>query len=625
VTTTTSTTTTTPSPYAPGDGPWPCSVGPGNTLYAGGYKAGLDDIRFNFENDNSTLDWPMYLFWGLSAQYLDQAKRDILGYPLVTASLTGGYYLARATPMAALPFLQLTTGRPYLFATQMSGTGWGAPQNGQTYNPALCFPIYQYAKVSVHFEALTYDIFTDLEMVQLGLVDGNGNPDEATLARYVTKEVMPGMEYLTLPQGGFKFVNTGNQPVAGTAGKLTPNYDISLIWELVPQSCIGTVLYNSGLQNPPIDNCLGCCNNTPFPAVPTATQEALTAATVSAAGNGYLVGDILFLLGGLTGVAASVQVATVGGAGAVATVAIIQGGNYTVNGGIPSPPSNPVSTATTGAGFGCTLTCTFTVVTGQQLMTAYPLESGTGYAIGDTFVLTGGTFTAAASGIVVALGSGTGTGPVLAVEITQRGLYQSPPANPVSTTTSGAGSGLVLNCEFGNGIPPGQLLMTGASITPIRSSAGDRLYRLPYRFKYLPQGVQKLFYQGTANFSSGNSVTVTGITSATNPTITTASAHGFVIGNTIVLAGNDPGPNGVFQVASVPTGTTFTINAPAPAAFVSGGTAGLSGAYQDAGYFEVTTNGFTNIGLNLYNSNPTKPPANIYPWADFNTLFRVPS
>ena len=606
---------------------WTSVVGPGNTLYTVGYKAGGDDIRFNFENDNSYVDYPLYILWGSSGQALDQAKRDILGYPvvLVGTTMSAGLYVSRVTPMTILAFLQLSSGLPYLFAVQMSGTGWGVPDDGVIKNTVISFPVYKMAKVNVHFESLTYDIFTDQQMVLLGAVDANGNPDEATLLRYVTKEVMPGMEYLTLPQGSFRYVATpggANAPVvAGTAGKLVPNYDISLIWELVPQSCIGSVLYNPQLTNPPIDNCLGCVNDVAFPPVVGAGNQTLNAATPAAAGVNYAVGDLLVVQGGLGLQAATLIVVTVNGTGGVTAAQVISGGNYVVNGAIPSPPASPASTVSNNLGIGCTLTNTFVNVKQQQLLTAYPgTGGGTGYKLGDILTLAGGTGTAATV-LVTALGNTSGAGPVLAVQLATPGAYSIPPTNPVGTT-GGTGTGCTLTCEFGNGIPPGKLLMTAASITPIRSSSGDRLFRLAYRFKYLPMGVQLLYYPGV--YTVEPPAAVASVANTSNPLVTTVSAHGFSVGNTVVFAGTGTAlDGGTFTVATVPTTTTFTVGAPAPGAG-TGGTVELAGLSASAGYFEVTTSGLTNIGLGLYGNTRTGS-LNIYPWANFAGLFRVPS
>lgn len=606
---------------------WTSTVGPGSTLYTIGYKAGQDDIRFNFENDNSYADVPLYVLWGKNAQALDQAKRDILGYPIVLIGTGGGQYVSRVTPMTLLAFLQLSTGRPYMFAVQLSGTGWGVPDDGVVKNTSLSFPIYKQTKCQAHFESLTYDIFTDQQMVLLGAVDANGNPDEATLLRYVTKEVVPGMEYLTLPQGSFRFVATpggANAPVvAGTAGKLVPNYDISLTWELVPQQCIGSVLYNPGLQEPPLDLCLGSVNNAPFPPAVGAGNQQVTFASATVAGINYNVGDLLTVEGGLGLSPATLVVSAVNGIGGVTAVLVVNGGNYVVNGGIPSPPANPAATSTNGIGTFCTVTCTYGNVAQQQLMTSLPAAGGSGYSLGDVLTLAGGTFTTAATVRVVAIGSATGTGPVLAVRIIAKGAYLTPPANPVATT-GGTGTGCTLTCEFGNGIPPGQLLMTSATITPIRSSAGDRLFRLGYRFKYLPQGQQFLYYQGGT--SLGSTVPVATVANTANPLVTTSSPHGLSVGTQVNFMGTGTAlDGGFFMVATVPSTTTFTVTASAPGAGSGGTVAPLLASPQNSGYFEVTTNGFTNIGLGLYNNDPSKPPVDIYPWADMATLFRVPS
>src|SRR5262249_14850838 len=104
-----------------------------------------------------------------------------------------------------------------------------------------------------------------------------------------------------------------------------------------------------------------------------------------------------------------------------------------------------------------------------------------------------------------------------------------------------------LNLTPGFGFPIGSLLMTGATIKPVRSTSGDRLYDLTYRFKFLQQGIQFLYYQGNQ-----------------------------------------------------------------------------AQTFADAGYYEVTTTGTTNIGT-FANIPTVNQPVNIYPWADFNQLFRVPS
>lgn len=86
-----------------------------------------------------------------------------------------------------------------------------------------------------------------------------------------------------------------------------------------------------------------------------ATSNHVSAATISAGGTGYTVGDILTSTGGTFTHAAKFRVTTVG-AGIITGLVIAEGGAYTVN------PSSPVST-TGGTGTGATVTVSF-VATG---------------------------------------------------------------------------------------------------------------------------------------------------------------------------------------------------------------------------------------------------------------------
>ena len=70
--------------------------------------------------------------------------------------------------------------------------------------------------------------------------------------------------------------------------------------------------------------------------------------TVTAGGAGYVVGDMLWLVGGTSSTVGAFTVKTVSG-GAVTAVTPAYPGTYTAT------PSNPISTTTSGAGSGCTL------------------------------------------------------------------------------------------------------------------------------------------------------------------------------------------------------------------------------------------------------------------------------
>lgn len=74
-------------------------------------------------------------------------------------------------------------------------------------------------------------------------------------------------------------------------------------------------------------------------------------------------------------------------------------------------------------------------------------SGGTGYVIGDTIDLTGGTFSVQAVVTVAGVSAG---GVVTSVNVIQPGAYTVIPSNPVSTT-GGSGSGLMLTVAWGGG------------------------------------------------------------------------------------------------------------------------------------------------------------------------------
>ena len=86
------------------------------------------------------------------------------------------------------------------------------------------------------------------------------------------------------------------------------------------------------------------------------TPKELLYATVSTAGTGYAVGDILTISGGTCTTAATVMVSAISGGlvtGPIVTVAVVNPGKYTV---LPTSPNTP----TGGNGSACALTLFFT-------------------------------------------------------------------------------------------------------------------------------------------------------------------------------------------------------------------------------------------------------------------------
>lgn len=118
-------------------------------------------------------------------------------------------------------------------------------------------------------------------------------------------------------------------------------------------------------------------------------------ATISAGGSNYAVGDVLKVVGGTQTAQAEFQVATLSGS-AVATVTLLQAGNYTVL------PSNPAAT-TSSVGTGATLTVAWGVLSVKVT------NSGTGYIAAPIVAFTGGGGSAAAATAQVILGPTAGS------------------------------------------------------------------------------------------------------------------------------------------------------------------------------------------------------------------------
>lgn len=171
-------------------------------------------------------------------------------------------------------------------------------------------------------------------------------------------------------------------------------------------------------------------------------DQAITAA-VSAGGTGHAVGDILTASGGTSLQAVTCRVTAVSG-GVVTGVELLNAGSYSVT------PSNPVSTTSSGSGINCTLTLTWRApwVALQEIdnigaVNATPSAVGSGYVIGNTLTVSGGTGTAA----TFTVDSIDGSGGVTGVSMATPGDYTATPTNPASTT-GGAGSGCTLVVNY---------------------------------------------------------------------------------------------------------------------------------------------------------------------------------
>src|SRR5205823_8360011 len=101
----------------------------------------------------------------------------------------------------------------------------------------------------------------------------------------------------------------------------------------------------------------------------------------------------------------------------------------------------------------------------------------------------------------------------------------------------------------------------------------------------LPPGIAAIAASPTGATEAGNTVT-----------ITTTAAHGFSVGQSVVIAGVAvAGYNGTFVIASVPTPTTFTYTNPTAGLAASGGgtaTVSFASTLLAGSFSNVSVNGF---------------------------------
>ena len=188
----------------------------------------------------------------------------------------------------------------------------------------------------------------------------------------------------------------------------------------------------------------------------------------------------------------------------VATVVVRYGGYF-------RGTTFPTLTLSAPPGSGTTATATVTTVGVGRLFGI--AAGGTGHAVNDVITLVGGTFATAAQFTVTTVSSGVVTG----LKLTTVGSYTVLPAGPISTTSSGAGSGLtlyalwaILTCT-----------VTGAGTnypewprpTIVGSLGGGNLLRLPNL------DVTMTATQGTLTLNSGGTSQTTTLVTTGNATV----------------------------------------------------------------------------------------------------------
>ena len=124
-------------------------------------------------------------------------------------------------------------------------------------------------------------------------------------------------------------------------------------------------------------------------------------------------------------------------------------------------------------GAGITPGTVITALGGSAVISESITAAGTGYAVGDTIIVTGGIYSEQATYTVATIG---GSGAVTGLTIVSNGVYTIEPGTPATTTTSGNGTGLTLTLTFGTG--------TGGTgsyvITPSQTVASRTMYALNF-------------------------------------------------------------------------------------------------------------------------------------------------
>ncbi len=215
--------------------------------------------------------------------------------------------------------------------------------------------------------------------------------------------------------------------------------------------------------------------------------------------------------------------------------------------------------STTGNGNSSVTTVTTSTAHGLSVGTSITVSgSGSNKLDGTTTVVsvpTTTTFTVAVGGA----GSGSaGTVTYLGASTTATATVANHGLTTGSTVTISAASPSVFNGSYG--------------VTVIDANT----------FTYLLSSAQ-----GAA--TSNGSMTKT----TTTATVTTTSAHGFSVGNSVVIAGANPtGYNGTFTILTVPSSTTFTITTPALSDNLASGVTVTKGATTTATGVTSVANGF---------------------------------
>ena len=187
-----------------------------------------------------------------------------------------------------------------------------------------------------------------------------------------------------------------------------------------------------------------------------AVNRHVDSVAINNAGSGYVVGDILTVVGGAGPYTATLEVVAVGGGGDIASIRIKTGGAYTSD---PTPLTANVVTGGTGTAATMDITVDdtgWTIVSeSREVKTVAINAAGTNYTPGDTLTLTTGQGIGSSINVVAATFTvnTVDTGGeilTLSIAVDGGGVYEfDPPALMGVAVTGGTGAGATVDVTMG--------------------------------------------------------------------------------------------------------------------------------------------------------------------------------
>lgn len=198
----------------------------------------------------------------------------MLGYSQVSTASDGTRYVSRVPPQPytgaeRYQFTGDTDKKKYwLWATSVESIEGQSPR-GLDLNG---FPEFDFARIKINFETLSYRVYSDQEMISIGDTRSGiaqNIPDEGKrLSRFVTRFAQPASEYLQLPFGRYKWAGgpkSGQYVTGAQLGLIIPTQEVVFIWHQVPRTASQ---YGPPAYSVPrlAREALGTINHADFPA-----------------------------------------------------------------------------------------------------------------------------------------------------------------------------------------------------------------------------------------------------------------------------------------------------------------------------------------------------------------------